>query len=94
MEKISVDSCYCHEIQNSDVQFISGKEHLLIFAGDNSTVRHRTQRRRNPSYDSAEEGIPENEIFRSKSEADASAQWKRILLLVSRSETRTYDLRI
>ena len=45
-------------------------------------LRRRARRHRTPSCDSAEEGIPENEILKSSHEVNANAQWKRILLLV------------
>lgn len=47
-----------------------------------SLIRRRARRHRTPSCDSAEEGIPENDILRTSQELVATAQWKRILLLI------------
>ena len=61
---------------------------MFRFSGNDSSeeglLRRRTRRHRSPSCDSAEEGIPENEILQLSQEVNANAQWKRILLLVSK----------
>jgi len=48
---------------------------------NDSLVRRRVRRHRSPSSDSAEEGIPENEVYQLRKEAMTDDQWKRILLV-------------